>query len=47
MQGKKIEVLIENGLRGLGLVPSEWQVNAFVLYLRELKKWNRAYNLTA
>jgi len=47
MQGKNLKMFIEKGLRGLGLVPSEWQVNAFVLYLRELKKWNRAYNLTA
>lgn len=47
MQGENLKVFIKKGLRGLGLVPSEWQVNAFVLYLRELKKWNRAYNLTA
>jgi 16S rRNA (guanine527-N7)-methyltransferase len=39
--------LLKNGLRELGLACSEEQVSAFMTCLSELKKWNRAYNLTA
>jgi len=35
------------GLHELGVSCSEEQVSAFMTYLAELKKWNRAYNLTA
>jgi len=39
--------LLNNGLKELGLPCSEEQASAFMTYLSELKKWNRAYNLTA
>jgi 16S rRNA (guanine527-N7)-methyltransferase len=42
----KIEELLRNGLKELGLVVSEEQIDAFITYLSELKKWNKAYNLT-
>ena len=38
--------LLKEGLRELGLAFSEAQIQAFMVYLSELKKWNRAYNLT-
>ena len=38
-------ILIE-GLKELSLSPSDDQVRAFITYLNELKRWNRAYNLT-
>ena len=39
--------LLVAGLEELGLRYSEQQIEAFITYLDELKKWNRAYNLTA
>jgi 16S rRNA (guanine527-N7)-methyltransferase len=42
----EIEELLRNGLNAIGLTPSEQQINAFIIYLSELKKWNRVYNLT-
>ena len=42
----EIEELLREGLIALGLTPSEQQINAFITYLSELKKWNRVYNLT-
>lgn len=30
----------------MGLIPAEGQINAFMIYLSELKRWNKAYNLT-
>ena len=39
--------LLKAGLEELGLGYSEKQVEAFITYLEELKKWNGAYNLTA
>jgi 16S rRNA (guanine527-N7)-methyltransferase len=42
----EIKELLRNGLNALGLTPSEQQINAFITYLSELKKWNRVYNLT-
>lgn len=39
--------LIKKGLIDLGFSSSEWQLNAFMTFLSELKKWNRAYNLTS
>jgi len=39
--------LIRDGLEEIGFRYSEKQVDAFITYLSELKKWNRAYNLTA
>lgn len=40
------DILIQ-GLTDLGILPEGRVVDAFLLYLSELKKWNRAYNLTA
>jgi 16S rRNA (guanine527-N7)-methyltransferase len=39
--------LLTTGFEELGLRYSEEQVDAFLTYLSELKKWNKAYNLTA
>jgi 16S rRNA (guanine527-N7)-methyltransferase len=41
------EELLKKGLSDLGFPSSEEQIQAFMIYLAELKKWNRAYNLTA
>jgi 16S rRNA (guanine527-N7)-methyltransferase len=38
--------LLKAGIEELGLKYSEKQIKAFLEYLSELKKWNRAYNLT-
>ncbi len=38
--------LIREGLTALDIPFSEDQANRFLTYLEELKKWNRAYNLT-
>jgi 16S rRNA (guanine527-N7)-methyltransferase len=46
MHDKKPEELLKDGLKELGLKSSEGQVNAFMVYLAELKKWNKSYNLT-
>lgn len=46
MHNKKPHELLRDGLFELGLTPSETQINAFITYLSELKKWNKAYNLT-
>jgi 16S rRNA (guanine527-N7)-methyltransferase len=42
----EIKELLSNGLVASGFNPSEQQINAFITYLSELKKWNRVYNLT-
>ncbi len=44
---KKIENLFKEGLRSLGIKISFQQLNCFLLYLEELKKWNKQFNLTA
>lgn len=41
-----LDELLKDGLMELGLRPSEDQVNSFMTYLSDLKKWNKAYNLT-
>jgi len=41
------EKLLKEGLLHLDFSYSVAQINAFMTYLSELKKWNRAYNLTA
>ena len=41
-----IKELLKEGLSELGLIPTEEQINAFIIYLSELKRWNKAYNLT-
>ncbi|MBI5740062.1 MAG: 16S rRNA (guanine(527)-N(7))-methyltransferase RsmG [Nitrospirae bacterium] len=38
---------LNKGLQKLGISCSEKQLSAFMTYLAELKKWNKAYNLTA
>ena len=38
--------LLKSGLAELGITPSDEQIKAFMTYLSELKKWNKAYNLT-
>lgn len=38
--------LLINSLSELDITCSEKQTDAFMIYLSELKKWNRAYNLT-
>lgn len=39
--------LLRQGLDRLDISYGEIQINSFITYLAELKKWNRAYNLTA
>jgi 16S rRNA (guanine527-N7)-methyltransferase len=41
-----IEELLRDGFAELGLTSSDERINAFSIYLSELKKWNKAYNLT-
>ncbi len=41
------EELLKNGLRELDIPATEARISTFMTLLRELKKWNRAYNLTA
>ena len=43
----KPETLLAQGLDELGLDYSETQIDAFMVCLAELRKWSRAYNLTA
>jgi 16S rRNA (guanine527-N7)-methyltransferase len=38
--------LLRAGIEEIGFGYSEKQIDAFIIYLEELKKWNRAYNLT-
>src|SRR3990172_1998107 len=38
--------LLKSGLKILDIPFTEEQIDAFLTYLEELKKWNRAYNLT-
>lgn len=41
------ESIIKKGFKELSLFHTEEQVRIFTTYLSELKKWNRAYNLTS
>ena len=41
------ESILVKGLKELSLPFTPVQVRAFMIYLSELKKWNRAYNLTS
>ncbi len=43
----KNEELLKKGLDKVGVSCSEDQVSAFMVFLEELKKWNRTYNLSA
>jgi len=42
----KAQDLLAEGLKKIGFRFNEQQLKAFLTYLEELKKWNRAYNLT-
>jgi len=44
---KDADDILRAGLEEIGIEYSEQQVEAFIAYLSELKKWNKAYNLTA
>lgn len=44
-QGKS--KLLIAGLKELGITPSEDKINSFMAYLKEIKTWNRVYNLTS
>jgi 16S rRNA (guanine527-N7)-methyltransferase len=46
MHDKKPDELLKDGIIELGFTPSKEQINAFIIYLSELKRWNKAYNLT-
>lgn len=47
MHKKPADELLRDGLKILDIPFVEDQINQFLIYLAELKKWNRAYNLTA
>jgi len=47
LHAMKSEELFKKGLNELGISCSEDQINSFITYLSELRKWNSAYNLTA
>lgn len=47
MHKKPAEELLREGLKLLDIPFVEDQITQFLIYLTELKKWNRAYNLTA
>ena len=42
----EIRDLLRKGLEELGYIPETDLLSAFIIYLNELKKWNKAYNLT-
>jgi 16S rRNA (guanine527-N7)-methyltransferase len=44
---EKVREILSSGLRELGIEPTERVLDSFDTYLRELKKWNKVYNLTA
>ncbi|MBE0426317.1 MAG: 16S rRNA (guanine(527)-N(7))-methyltransferase RsmG [Nitrospirae bacterium] len=46
MDTEKPDELLKEGLLELGLAPLSEHISTFLFYLSELKKWNRAYNLT-
>jgi len=47
MHKKPADELLRDGLKILDIPFVEDQIEQFIIYLSELKKWNRAYNLTA
>jgi len=47
MHKESADELLGLGLQQLDMPLTEEQANKFLVYLEELKKWNRAYNLTA
>ena len=47
MEIKNEKILLTEGLKELNLEHNEHIINQFIKYLNELKRWNRAYNLTS
>jgi len=47
VENKGVKELLYEGLKELGIEPADSAISQFMIYIRELKKWNRAYNLTA
>ncbi len=46
MRNQSAYELLKSGLKILDISFTEDQIDAFLIYLEELKKWNKAYNLT-
>jgi 16S rRNA (guanine527-N7)-methyltransferase len=46
-ENEKIKEFLHEGLKELGIEPGDSIISRFMIYIRELKKWSRAYNLTA
>lgn len=46
MKNKEIKEILREGLLALDIAPANEFIDAFLIYLTELKKWNRAINLT-
>ena len=46
MNDTKPAEVLKKGIIELGFTASKEQINAFIIYLSELKRWNKAYNLT-
>lgn len=47
MNDRTPDELLKDGIIELGFTASKEQINAFMIYLSELKRWNKAYNLTS
>jgi 16S rRNA (guanine527-N7)-methyltransferase len=46
LRAKESAELLRRGISALGIRQTEKEISLFLAYLEELKKWNRAYNLT-
>ncbi len=46
MKDQEIKEILKKGLLALDIAPANEFIDAFLIYLSELKKWNRAINLT-
>ncbi|HMK55741.1 MAG TPA: 16S rRNA (guanine(527)-N(7))-methyltransferase RsmG [Dissulfurispiraceae bacterium] len=44
---EKNRQILSSGLQEIGIEPADRLIEQFLLYLSELKKWNKVYNLTA
>lgn len=47
MSGLSPESILKKGLKELSLSVKPEQIRSFITYLEELKRWNKAYNLTS
>lgn len=47
MENERVKEFLYEGLKELGIEPGDSAISQFMIYIRELKKWSRAYNLTA